>query len=73
MGHHWLNLPFRASSFAIVIFGLLLNGWIAAVEDHWQVVARSSKASGPSDLSLRIAGARGGARKCRTPNLIVAI
>jgi hypothetical protein len=32
--HHWLHIPFWAT-FAIVIFGLLVNGWIAAVEDHW--------------------------------------
>jgi hypothetical protein len=32
--HHWLKFPVWAS-FGIVIFAVLINGWIAAVEDHW--------------------------------------
>jgi hypothetical protein len=32
--HHWTKLPFWAS-LGIVIVGLLINGWVAAIEDHW--------------------------------------
>jgi hypothetical protein len=32
--HHWMNFPFWVS-FGIVILALLINGWVAAGEDHW--------------------------------------
>jgi hypothetical protein len=32
--HHWAKIPFWAS-LGIVIVGLLINGWLAAIEDHW--------------------------------------
>jgi len=32
--HHWFNFPFW-TSFGVVVLALVVNGWIAAVEDHW--------------------------------------
>jgi hypothetical protein len=32
--HRWLNVPFWLP-LGIVILGLLINGWMAAIEDHW--------------------------------------
>jgi hypothetical protein len=32
--HHWTRIPVWVS-IGIVVIAVMINGWIAAIEDHW--------------------------------------